>query len=190
MFLVKPLVISERPNSPGLGLILLVAIALDTVDFPRSVDFWVGPAIGHLPYFVVGVIIGKNYSGLKVRVRGGIISAVIFLSILAFVPQLYRIGVPYLVTATLLSLGVLAVFAWMGDRGGWLSQGLAYTGKRSMAIFLAHVIFAAGIREVLLKFSIDGVGIQLLVGMAAGVLLPIMLNELAIRLKLVKILGF
>ena len=190
MLPVKPLVVAPRWQGRGLIILLLGSVALYAANLPEQLDFWVGPAIRHLPYFVLGMIIGRVCLDARIPARGALAAAVVFLLVLAFFPQLYQAGVPYLVTATLLSLGSVAVFAWLRDRGGKAMRALAYAGERSMPIFLAHVIFQAAVRVVLLKFGITSLPVHLILGTTAGLILPIILNDVAIRLKLVKLLGF
>ncbi len=190
MLLVKPLVVSDRLSPLGLVAILLGSVLLMAADLPKQVDLWVGPAILHLPYFALGMIIGKTCFGIKIPAWGAGLSAVIFALLLVFFPRLWGAGVPFLVTASLLSLSALAVFIWLDNKGGPVLRGLCYIGERSMPIFLAHIIFTAGIREVLMKFGTDGIVLHLILGTALGVILPIIMYDLAGRLKLVKVFGF
>ncbi len=190
MLPLKPLIVSRVWQSWGLWLLLLASLMLNAFEYTPQVKFWVGPALKHLPYFILGMIIGRTYLKARISPLAALVGAAVFLLVLAFVPQLYRLGVPTLLTATLLSLGTVVFFMWIGGRGGWVTRALSYAGERSMAIFLAHVIFAAGVREVLMKLGVSDVALHMVLGTIAGVMMPIILHDLAKRLNLVKFFGF
>lgn len=59
---------------------------------------------------------------------------------------------------------------------------LAFFGRRSMEIFLAHIIAASGCRIILKLAGIEGVAIHIVIGTLAGVLLPLALWAILQRL--------
>lgn len=67
---------------------------------------------------------------------------------------------------------------------------LEYLGKQSLAIFLAHVIFAAGMRTLLARMPLQhlpanvNLGIGLLLCTAAGIAMPLALSALADRFRI------
>lgn len=74
----------------------------------------------------------------------------------------------------------------------WLARGSAVLralGRSSMAIYVMHVIFAAGARILLSRAGIHQLWIQLLVGTATGLLLPLLVRDAAVRLGVVHWLG-
>lgn len=52
---------------------------------------------------------------------------------------------------------------------------LSYLGEASLAIYVAHVVFAAGARAMLLKLHVTGLSIQMAVGVLVGLGLPVLL---------------
>lgn len=80
-------------------------------------------------------------------------------------------------------VGVLMI-ARLLDAVPVVGAALAYVGEHSLEIFLAHIIFAAGARIVLVKAGFTGLPIHLLVGSLAGLLAPLVLSALATRLRL------
>ena len=66
---------------------------------------------------------------------------------------------------------------------------LKYLGSLSMVIYLAHTIFSAGTRIVLLKlFYIDNIYLLIFFGVLFGVFLPVLLYEVSTRFGLVRLL--
>lgn len=64
----------------------------------------------------------------------------------------------------------------------YLSRFLAFCGEQSMAIFVAHVIFLAGVRTVLLKMGIYSVPIHVALGTLGAVVGCLALARIARRL--------
>ena len=91
---------------------------------------------------------------------------------------------PMAVLGTAVTIGLA-----MGLKGP-LAAGLAYMGRNSMPIFLAHVIFVAGTRIVLWKLfgPIDLLSLLLLLT-AIGLIGPLLLRWIAMRLGVAKILA-
>lgn len=61
---------------------------------------------------------------------------------------------------------------------------IAYVGRLSLSIFVAHIFFTAVTRIVLLKFGIDSLFPQLLMGIISGVVGPLLLQAVCARMKL------
>ncbi|MDO5676872.1 MAG: acyltransferase [Propionibacteriaceae bacterium] len=57
---------------------------------------------------------------------------------------------------------------------GWL----AFVGKHSMEIYLAHILVTAGMRIVLSRLGVESVGVHLVVATALGTVLPLLLVPL------------
>lgn len=62
-----------------------------------------------------------------------------------------------------------------------LSSVLAYLGRHSMTVFLAHIISIAGTRAVLLSLGIDDPVIMILAQLAVGIAAPLLLHALSQR---------
>lgn len=58
----------------------------------------------------------------------------------------------------------------------WPGRALAYVGRHSMTIFLAHIISIAGTRAVLLRVGIDDPLVMIPVQLAVGVAAPLLLH--------------
>lgn len=78
--------------------------------------------------------------------------------------------------ATLSLSAVLARIPIVGD-------GVAYAGKRSLAIFVTHVFLMAAARMVMLRLGVGDVATHLLVGTIIGVAGSILLAELCARTR-------
>ena len=92
-----------------------------------------------------------------------------------------------------ISLGVLGVLGCIVGRAACLSLSallartpvvavLAPVGRRSLEIFLAHIIVAAGSRIVLEKAGLTVPAVHLVLGVALGVVVPMVLATVAERL--------
>lgn len=57
--------------------------------------------------------------------------------------------------------------------GGWLG----YIGRLSLQIYLAHILFTAGTRIVLVHFGVLDVGVHLFLGVVTGVVGPLLLER-------------
>jgi len=76
--------------------------------------------------------------------------------------------------------GIIVLSAWL-DRRNSLPV-LQYIGSRSLQIYVAHVLCTAGSRILLMKLlHIYSVPIHIVVGMGAGVILPLVLDKLSRR---------
>jgi len=86
-------------------------------------------------------------------------------------------GTTAVVTGVLASVaataGVLAGSALVP--AGWVQRVLALLGRRSLEIFLAHIIATAGTRAVLIRLGVTDLAPQLVLGTVAGVTFPLAL---------------
>lgn len=63
---------------------------------------------------------------------------------------------------------------------GIIHSSLKYLGKNSLYIYLAHVLTGSGVRIILQKFiGIESVSLHLALGCIAGILIPLMMVEIA-----------
>jgi hypothetical protein len=67
---------------------------------------------------------------------------------------------------------------------------VAALGRAAMAVFLSHTIFSAVARIVLLQAGVEAWPIHLFLGVAAGLLGPLLLLAAARRARVVRVLGF
>lgn len=70
-----------------------------------------------------------------------------------------------------------------------VGQAFARVGVQSMAVFVAHIVFASGTRVVLLAAGVDAVATHIVLGTAVGVAGPMLLATLAPRLHIQWLFG-
>ncbi len=66
---------------------------------------------------------------------------------------------------------------------GPVSDVLAFIGANSMIIYLTHVIFGAGMRTLLVKLGIFDVGVHFVLGVAAGMVFPLLLVPVGLAVE-------
>ena len=172
--------------APGL---LAVSIALLWLPLPGALTPWIGLAVIHLPYFVAGICLGVVHRRLELPPWAGASALAVF-AVLVWTLPFAGMALPLgpLLTAMVLSLLFVAVFVALGN--GAAGRWFAVLGQASMAIFLAHTIFSAALREVLLKLGVtDGV-LHVVSGTLIGLAAPLVLYVLARRFGWTRRLGF
>lgn len=92
--------------------------------------------------------------------------------------------VPALGIATFLALSARSASTALGP-------ALAYLGRRSLAIYVVHLLATAGTRIALARgLGIDAAAVHVLVGLTAGVVFPLVLYEVAARARVTRWAGF
>lgn len=66
---------------------------------------------------------------------------------------------------------------------GAVARVLAFVGANSMIIYLTHVIFGAGMRTILVKLGVFDVGAHFVLGVAAGMILPLLLVPIGLAVE-------
>lgn len=98
----------------------------------------------------------------------------------------------YPITPLSVAIGVAATCIGVATLLAWshllsltpVANSIAFLGERSMEIFLAHIITAAGCRIVLTKLGVTDVGVLITVSLLIGVAAPLMLWWLTRKLPL------
>lgn len=72
---------------------------------------------------------------------------------------------------------------------GWLASCFLYLGRQSMSIYLMHVLAAASVRIALKLVGVHAVIPHLVLGSAVGVVLPVLVYEIAKRWNCLVLLG-
>jgi surface polysaccharide O-acyltransferase-like enzyme len=93
------------------------------------------------------------------------------------------------VVAALLSLSFVVVMNAPGGDGGAPGRLVARLGQLSMPIYLAHTLFTAATRIVLIRFS-DSPALHLTLGTLAGLIGPVLLYYGLRRLGATRLAGF
>jgi peptidoglycan/LPS O-acetylase OafA/YrhL len=152
---------------------------------------WIIGAIIHSPYFVMGVIFGR--AGMVAPSTGvGWLAFGLFLLVEAFAAELGKspaVALAVGASATLLlGFALMALERW--DRAARALEPLRAVGAASMAIYLAHVIFASGLRVGLTAAGVTDLWVHAMFGTLIGVLGPLALFLAARRSGATRLLGF
>lgn len=138
----------------------------------------------HTPFFVMGVLL--NAERMRSLNRHWLAGFAVFTGSIAlylFVPS----GIIHGLSSV---AAVLSLYAFMVDIDasrnrveGPFSKAVAFVGMNSMIIYLSHVVFAAGVRSVLIKLGVTDLGLHLTAGLAAGMIFPLMLVPAGIVMR-------
>lgn len=176
--------------------IAIVAIGFSALQFSPPLSVWIEPALDNLIFFLAGMVVDRSgciprLTAMQPVMRAGriLFGGGIFLLAVgwaAFDPVPVGMGT-FLAMAAIAGL-VLVVAQDVLPRA--LSDFLQFCGRLSMAIFLTHTIFSAGIRIGLVSMHITAWPAHLLLGVLAGMIGPMVLSDVARRLGMVRLLGF
>lgn len=167
-----------------LGL-FVVALGAEWLHLPAEVDRWISPALRFLPFLLLGVVLGLG--GVRGELGRGatLAAAACAAGAILFAPQLTAMtgwgALPSLVACLAAYFSASLVLARPR-----LAEGLGYLGVSAMAIYVLHTIFSAGLREALLAVGIDAAAPHILLGVAAGVVLPILAREFCLRARVAR----
>lgn len=134
---------------------------------------------GEFVYFAAGAALAPLLLGGILRIGSGLLvmAAVTQWAVVAWVsarmPGLIRMN-DVTFTAALGIAATCAAAVLLARMPG--TRVLGYLGEKSLVIYVAHVVFAAGARAVLLKLHVTELSIQLAVGIAAGLAFPLLLD--------------
>jgi len=88
------------------------------------------------------------------------------------------------------TLGLIYVAQNLEAKAAFWNSWLASIGKKVLAIYVMHIIAAAGTRIILLKMGIDYATVHLLLGLSAGMVLPLVALWSFQRMGVAPYLGF
>jgi peptidoglycan/LPS O-acetylase OafA/YrhL len=71
----------------------------------------------------------------------------------------------------------------------YVSASLVLLGQMSMTIYILHVLAIAGTRVILLHANVNSLGMQLVAGMMAGIICPLLIGLLLTKAKAAKLVG-
>lgn len=178
-------VIPERRRSTVLAALFAVSLAGATTRLPPGLEEWVGMAMRFLPFFLLGVLVGVHGVPSRQDRRTGLIAAAVALGSFLFAPELRALTGSYVLPSLLVCLG-----AWFSAAPllslPRVTRVLAYLGASAMAIYVLHTIFSAGTREVLIAAGIATPALHLLIGILAGVILPILVRQTCLRIRVAR----
>jgi fucose 4-O-acetylase-like acetyltransferase len=160
----------------GLSTAAILAVSIGMLFLPKFAA-WppFHPLCKHMIYFSLGLALRDRIEALQ-RVRSSLLVAgalVCGLCLAAFVPvdidSAFRV-LPAILGGAATILSSFAIARWP------YGQPLSLLGQRSLEIFVAHAIFAAGTRMILSKgLHTQDLAIHLILGGAASIVGPLLL---------------
>ena len=173
------------------GRWVAVAAAVAVAVFPPATwlpaGSWLGQAAGtnflsisstgeYLIYFAIGAAAGEPAMRRLVRSRRAVVmaAAAFAAGTVALVrPDAMTDRLPVVWAMPLAVCGLTAAGGWAAAAASTrLGRGISAAGRVSFAIFVLHVIAAAGVRAVLLKAGVRDFPVHLAAGLVAGVAIP------------------
>ena len=170
--------------------VLVARILLD--DWLRAAmeagPYWflLGQFVWHFPFLLLGMIAGNPVVD---RGRGHPIAFVALCAGVLWVGSLLAGRnddlLPLISIALVLASykGFVEFAARQAEPPGLVSKVLAFVGANSMIIYLTHVIFGAGMRTILIKIGIFDVGTHFVLGVAAGMICPLVLVPIGLAVE-------
>ena len=153
---------------------------------------WYDPLFGaanvNCGYFVLGIAMGAWSSERVARLPALILLAT---SCLLIAIAANEAGSALLTALTVVTLcgAISGLDSAANGANSFLSSALRYLGFASLAIYMLHTVFSAGVREVLISMGILNLPLHLFAGNVAGLLLPILVLSLVQKKNLQRILG-
>ena len=170
-------------------LVVSSAAYLVTTGFQFDAKKW---AMG-FAFYGLGAVLAR--SGFEAAVRPVYLRLCLAASVVlwfAFAFGVLRGGLPLVVLAAAALAGVtmtLLISYLLPQSDSPPARALAFVGQASLAIYVAHTIFAAGTRAVLYKLGITEPFFNVFAGTFVGILLPAILFWGANRLHVAPYLG-
>jgi len=166
--------------SVGMMLVSPLINPLDTGGFPLFQIFY------FFPFYVFGVVIQIPRLRIWVGISAWAIwASACFLAISRGIDLRQYYALSMLPAAIGGSLGLI----WIAQRIGSVSNVLAYCGRNVIAIYVMHIMAAAGVRVVLMRFGLSDPLTLLLLGTLGGLCLPLVALWVLQRLRLAKLVG-
>lgn len=164
---------------------VMLALLIPYVAFPSPLF---GAALQHFPFFIAGIALG-GVAHVRPPMWLVAVSALLFGGLLFAVAGQ---GAPLILSLALILLAsvVIARLDPNTDQAAPALNLLRSLGAYSLAIFLAHTIFSAGLRIVLLMLGIEVLVVHLILATLVGLIGPVLLVLLARKMRLAGVLGF
>jgi peptidoglycan/LPS O-acetylase OafA/YrhL len=161
------------------AFVAMMAGALAYAVYPLAEALPWHPAAQMLRYFVyvaLGAAAGpwlvRSGAGPFKRGRAGLIGVVAIVSLFWLFWRKAQISPLELGAASILGTAGVILFGWCIEHAV-LGRVLEFLGRRSLEIYVAHVLGAAGMRIVLLQLGVASAPLHFILGVSAGVLLPL-----------------
>ncbi|MEL6478682.1 MAG: AMP-binding protein [Pseudomonadota bacterium] len=160
------------------GALIALAVALAVTDVFITPDIWaINGVVDLMPLFVVGYFYAKHAPALHARwawISAGAVLAVIAMLLVmrSFAP--FELGPFAKPAGLLLSLGMITLCLLVSRGVPFLAVLAPYT----FFIYLWHVVGTAGMRRALQMLEVEHLAPMIVMGMAAGVALPVVFYHL------------
>jgi peptidoglycan/LPS O-acetylase OafA/YrhL len=175
----------DRARSTVLIALFAASLVGTTLRLPEELAHWVGMTLSFLPCFALGALMGWYSVRSRRSAQSGAIAAAIALGAFLFAPQLKAMTGSAMVPALLACLGAYFSGSLVLARPR-VARLLAFFGVSAMAIYVLHTIFSAGAREALLAAGIAAPAAHLVIGILAGVILPVLVREACLRVRIAR----
>lgn len=161
--------------------LIMGLFAVQIMFWDEAIPYMIGRPWAHLffstlffwPFFLLGIVLGTQKLGdLKIHTA---VCAISFLLALVFYQWADSLRAPLSVLCVLCIYKIALNLGQGASGAGRLSQIVAFVGMNSMMIYLAHIIFSAGMRVALTQLGIHDPSVHLAGGVLAGLLIPLML---------------
>lgn len=182
-----------------LGGRVMLAIALAAIFAATAISPTVGTFIASyiqgssLLAYAVGICFGEMVAGWHGRIESSqawILASIILLFAAAWTGWRTQAGAYSYVTLPAACSGCVGTLLIARTKLLCSTRWLIYLGQRSMAIYVLHVLFVAGIRIIMVRsLHIAHLGIVLPAVVAAGIAGPLMVDRMAQALRVRPLLG-
>ena len=173
---------------PAVVAAILVAAVICSLDVITTHVLSIDGILYLLPFFFLGLYFGRF--GDPLAIPGGVPIAWLLVAIGAVSTQAGLLGLLDHPVPRIAPIGLLfgAAFCMLLMRTGWRNGGLELIGTYSYAIYLFHMFGVAGLRTVLPEIGIRSPYLMFAPMLAAGLLLPILVELVASRYTLTRAL--
>lgn len=184
----------ERTESILLLLVIGTGLLLSSFLLDLSAMPVIDLTAKFLIYFILGFAIAKSdiMNTIKASNQNAATALVILIAVQSVILlQAIDLQSAFMPLAgVILSLCTIIMCLWLGARDVSRAVPLiTYISTSTLAIYVAHTICTAGTRIVLMKLGIDAPALHVTLGVAAGIIAPLCLYDVAIKFKLTKWLG-
>jgi fucose 4-O-acetylase-like acetyltransferase len=155
----------------------ILAISVGMLFLPKSGWFPCDVMCRHMVYFSLALVLREPMSKLRsARLPWLLLGALACgVALASIVQDPEDLSVPSRAAYAILG-GAGVVLLSLALERAWWCQPLCLLGQRSLEIFVAHTVFAAGTRVLLLKgLHVDNLAVHLALGIAASILGPLFL---------------
>lgn len=187
---LRPLLVGAKIPSLLLWLISAALVGTYLIEIPPDAGYWIGNAVKYAPFFFLGIVLEQTGALSRITRPAQTAAVVIFAALIALWPLIGLSSLRPLGSLIATLCFLMACTAVHSAAQSTPARLFTALGAASMAIYLAHTICSAGMREMLLFSNIDTLWLQMLLGVGVGILGPLMLDQVARKKRFHKLLGF